>query len=334
MDDDRRVAEASVVPYEGMADSGQRVPHIIIGVPDVALADFVTQNRTSIMAKLMEEGAIIFRGFEVEGRQGFDRFAKGISDNRADYTYRSTPRTALGENVFTATEYPQSEQIPLHSENSYQTRWPLLISFFCEIVAETGGQTSLADLRRVSSEIDAHLLRKFSDNGVEYIRHYRPYVDIPWQIVFQTEQKSEVEKYCADNGIKFDWLDDGTLRTSQICQGTAAHPVTGEKVFFNQAHLFHVSSLGEDAASALLDIFGEGKLPRHARFGNGDEISEAELAHVRAAFDRCATNIHWQRGDVALIDNMQFAHGRRPFTGPRTVLTIMLDPYEGADGDA
>ena len=50
------------------------------------------------------------------------------------------------------------------------------------------------------------------------------------------------------------------------------HPVTGEKGWFNQANLFHVSALGEDG-KMLIDQLGVNNLPRNAYFGDGSEIT-------------------------------------------------------------
>lgn len=64
-----------------------------------------------------------------------------------------------------------------------------------------------------------------------------------------------------------------------------------------------------------------------AFFGDGAQIPRATLQGIRAAFDREAVNIDWRPGDVALLDNMRVAHGRRSFTGERRVFTALLDPY-------
>ncbi len=44
----------------------------------------------------------------------------------------------------------------------------------------------------------------------------------------------------------------------------------------------------------------------------------AELA------DELSFDLAWQAGDVALIDNYQVMHGRRPFKGQRRVLASLV----------
>jgi alpha-ketoglutarate-dependent taurine dioxygenase len=116
------------------------------------------------------------------------------------------------------------------------------------------------------------------------------------------------------------------LFTSQISQGAASHPVSGERVFFNQAHLFHLSSLGENAAKAFRELYGP-RVPRQTYFGDGEEIPIEDLTTIREAFNRAKVIFPWQSGDVLLVDNMQVAHGRRPFKGERKVIVALMESY-------
>jgi len=201
------------------------------------------------------------------------------------------------------------------------------------VPAESGGETPIADMRRVSAAIGPALLDKFEVNRVRYVRHYRPRVDLAWETVFQTADRQQLAQFCTDNDIVHEWLDKETLRTVQVCQGTAYHPDTGERVFFNQAHLFHRSSLGAAASKAMTDAFGHDRLPRNAYFGDGSELQAEDLEHIRAAYRTEASSFKWRSGDVLLLDNMQVAHGRMPFKGKRRVLAALLDPVPAPGGN-
>ncbi len=294
---------------------------------DRDLGALVQMHAGAIEERLLEQGALLFRGFDVQDADGFNRLVEAASQEKLDYVYGSTPRTALGNRIFTATEYPAAQEIPLHNENAYQRVWPLKIALCCLVPAATGGETPIADMRRVSAAIGAGLLEKFAARRVRYVRHYRPFTDVPWQRVFQTDDRDVLARFCAAHDISHEWLDGETLRTAQVCQGTARHPVLGEQVFFNQAHLFHISSVAPDVAQSMIDIFGVDRLPRQTYYGDGQEIPLAELSAVRAAFRAESLVFPWCAGDVLLLDNMQFAHGRRPFTGTRKVLAALMDSH-------
>jgi alpha-ketoglutarate-dependent taurine dioxygenase len=310
-----------------LQDSHSRMPLVLEpSTIEKDLAALLTGQQAALQAALLEHGALLFRGFRVEDVSDFERFVSITGWRHLDYTYRSTPRKSVTARVYTATEYPPELEIPLHNENSYQHEWPNKLAFCCLQPAASGGETPLADMRRVNAALGEPLLEQFERRGVQYIRHYRPYFDLDWQTVFQTEDPRELSRFCDTHGIIHEWLEDRTLRTIQTSQGVARHPVLRERTFFNQAHLFHVSSLGEEGANALIELFGRDRLPRHACFGDGGEIPLAELATIRQAFAAAAIAFNWEMGDILLIDNMQAAHGRRPYRGARSVVAALLDP--------
>jgi hypothetical protein len=260
----------------------------------------------------------------VHNIEDFDGFVGAIGPERLDYVYGSTPRTSIGDRIFTATEYPPAQEIPLHNENSFQREWPLKLALCCLTPAISGGETPIADMRTVTAAIGTALLERLEARRVRYVRHYHPHVDVPWQKVFRTDDPAVVASYCDVHEIAYEWLAGDILRTTQVSQGTALHPVTGERVFFNQAHLFHNSSVGDAGARAMLKVFGPDRLPRQTYYGDAGEFTAEELATIRTAFQRASWSFPWQAGDVLLLDNMRFAHGRRPFKGARKVIVALL----------
>jgi hypothetical protein len=291
------------------------------------LADLIAGNPSEWNDKLLEHGALLFRGFAVHDVNGFDLFIRALSSSRSDYVYGSTPRQAIGDRIFTASEFPPAHEIPLHNENAYQRVWPLKVSFCCLQAAASGGQTPIADMRRVQAGIGERLIDLFERRGVMYVRHYHPSVDVPWQQAFRTDDPQELADFCLSQGIEHDWLDGNLLRTIQVCQGAAYHPLTRERVFFNQAHLFHASSMGPEMLSAMCQLFGPERLPRQALFGDGSEIPVDHAQRIRTAFRDAGFAFGWNTGDVLLLDNMRFAHGRRSFKGSRRLIAALTDPH-------
>jgi len=214
----------------------------------------------------------------------------------------------------------------LHNENSYSHAWPLRIWFFCHQPAQAGGATPIADSREVASRLDPALVKRFADLGVMYVRNYRQGMDLPWQEVFQTQDKADVERFCGEAGISCEWRGE-ELRTRQVCQGVVQHPQTGATIWFNQAHLFHPTALGEEIREALLEVYGTEGLPRYACYGDGSPIADSDLATIRDAYRAGMVDVAWEQGDVLLLDNVLVAHGRRPYTPPRRVLVAMTDSF-------
>ena len=228
--------------------------------------------------------------------------------------------------VYTSTEYPPHQHIPLHNEQAYTREWPMKIWFYCGQAPEEGGYTPIADSREVYRRIPACIREHFNRKQVMYMRNYGNGLDVPWQKVFNTEDPAVVEAFCRTNGILYEWKADGELRTRQVAQAIAVHPLTGETVWFNQAHLFHVSNLEPAVREDLLAVVAEEDLPRNACYGDGSPIESDLLDEIRDVYRSVAVQFSWQEGDVMMLDNMLAAHGRTPFKGRRQILVAMAEP--------
>lgn len=286
--------------------------------------EWVKENKTFLEEQLIKYGGVLLRNFNVNSISEYNRIVQVFTPDLLDYIYRSTPRTKLGGKIYTATEYPADRVIPLHNENAYSRSWPKKIFFFSAIVAAEGGETPIADSRKVYKKIDSKIKEKFEKYGVMYTRNYTKGIDLSWQEVFQTEAKEDVEKYCKESDIEFEWKT-GTpeLTTRQTCQASLVHPMSGEAVWFNQAHLFHISSLDEDSRRSLINELGESNLPRNASYGNGEAIEKDTLDHIRNVYDEEKIIFKWHRGDILILDNILMAHGRETYKGERKVAVAM-----------
>lgn len=290
------------------------------------IANFYLDNREYLKRKILTHGGVLLRNFDITSLSEFNKLLGILSPQLLDYNYRSTPRTKIAEKIYTTTEYPRDRRIPFHNECSFSLAWPSKLYFFCVIPAEVGGETALADSRAVLRKISPSIVKEFENNGVMYVRRYRKGLDLPWQEVFQTETKSEVERYCKDNLIDCEWGDgEVELTTRQTCQATLQSPQTDEKVWFNQAHLFHHSAMNSIESSALEELIQDGGYPRDTLFGNGEEIPIEMLEEIHAAYESERLEFRWKKRDVLIIDNILMAHSRNSYEGNRKIVVSMGD---------
>jgi alpha-ketoglutarate-dependent taurine dioxygenase len=292
-------------------------------LPGLDLARWLVGSRAQIRADLDRYGAVLLTGFAVDDPVAFGAAARTITPDLLDYLERAAQRTEVADKVFTSTEFAADQWIPLHHEMSYSHNWPALVYFYCDVPPGSGGATPLASERAVFGRIPADIKARFQRDGVRYIRNSGAELDLPWQEVFQTTDRAEVEAYCRRSGTEWEWTGADGLRTTAIRQATARHPRTGEEVWFNHAHLFHVSNMPPEVAAALLSDVGEHGLPRNVFYGDGEPIPGEVVSLIGGLYREAAISFPWRHGDVLIVDNHLAVHGREPFTGNRRVLVAM-----------
>lgn len=302
---------------------GQTLPLVIQCHQKHSLMDLDVNMKEAALHHLGKAGGVLFRNFLLPSPLEFKRFAASFGKPLASYEFGSTPRSKVFSGVYSSTEYPAHQSIPLHNEQSYTRQWPDWIWFHCMKPSQTGGKTPIADSRLVFQRIPVAIRNEFMRRELLYVRNYSAALDVPWQQVFNTHDRAQVERYCSQQGIEWEWKPDGELRTRQRCQAALQHPATHEWVWFNQAHLFHVSGIEPSVRAALTQAVGEENLPRNVYFGDGAPIPDNMLDVVRQVYAQTAIAFPWCAGDVMMLDNHLVAHGRNPFTGDRKVIVAM-----------
>ncbi len=315
-------------PFKTSFFSEDRALPLVVepGGQAVDLIDWTKANRDVLDRWLHQFGAVLFRGFPLDDVAVFQTFLAAASDNLLDYKERSSPRTAVGSKVYTSTDYPPSQDIFLHNENSYQQVWPMRLFFYCCIEPEAGGETPIADCRRIYARIRPDIRDKFAEKGIMYLRNFDKWSSVPWQTVFQTDDKSLVETHCKEKGLRIEWRGDDALRTRAVRPLVDKHPATGESTWFNHAAFFHISTLPALLREAILDEYDEEDLPTNSYYGDGSPIEPETLDHLREIYLDEKVLFPWRQGDALIVDNMLAAHGREPFKGKRKILVSMADP--------
>jgi alpha-ketoglutarate-dependent taurine dioxygenase len=289
------------------------------------LIDQITAGRDHIRARLHDSGAVLLRGFDPGGVDGFAAAVRALSGEPLAYTERSSPRSSVKGHIYTSTDYPPAEEIFFHNENSYRISWPMTLFFHCIQPPREGGATPLSDIRQVLKAIDPSVREQFSRRGWMLVRNFDAEFGLPWQEVFGTQDRDEVMRYCHANAIEAEWGANGRLRTTSVRKAIYRHPETRDEVWFNHAAFFHLSTLPRDAQEGLRELFAEQDLPSNTYFGDGEPIPDDVIEHIRACYRDAAVRFDYHEGDVLIIDNMLTAHGREPFTPPRQVVVAMTE---------
>ncbi len=323
--DTTRLVDTRFMP--GLEDS---LPLVLVpAVDNVDLAEWASSHRAEIEAHLDRYGALLFRGFGLDGAEDFERVASAIVPELFA-EYGDLPTEPTSERIYGSTPYPADKMILFHNESSHLPQWPLRQFFSCVIPSETGGETPLLDCRKLCDALDPELLEEFASKGLMYVRNFSEGVDVPWQEFFHTADKGEVEQVCNEAGMTAEWTSGDGLRVSNVAPAVTTHPRTGDRVFFNQVQLHHARCLDPETRSALQQLFSEDELPRNVHFGDGTPIGDEVIDRLGELYEELCVEFPWEAGDLIVLDNMLVAHARRPFGGPRKILVAMAEMTSAA----
>jgi alpha-ketoglutarate-dependent taurine dioxygenase len=322
-----RLSQKELVVNEYL-DHGRQFPLVIRpNTNNISLPDWAGNSRAYIERELGKHGAILFRGFNVNLVSEFERFIRAISGGILEYNERSSPRSQISGHIYTSTDYPPDKQIFLHNEQSYNLVFPMKIFFFCAKAPEKEGATPIADTRKVFERITDQIRERLMERKYMYVRNFGDGFGLSWQETFRTGQKSEVEKYCRDNQIEWEWKPGNRLKTRQVREVAIKHPRTQEWAWFNHLTFFHNSTLDQKLQAAVMTAFVEEDLPNNTYYGDGCPIEEEVMDHLRDAYQKEKVRFDWEEGDILMLDNILAAHGRESFEGERRVAVGMAEPW-------
>lgn len=330
------------IQFEGLKSYGDFPVVITSQESSVDFNDFmqiIKQNNKTIAQALLKHGALLFRGFPVKSAKDFSTVIETLSFGKfVNYIGGDSPRDKVENGVYTSTEAPPSFHIPLHQELSFIKHFPKHIYFYCETPPIANGETIIADARRVYHAFDKKFINKFEGNGLKYISRYyykskmMEWVNRlqrshkSWIEVFETHEKGEVEQKCLANDFAWQWLRNDWLEIQQTRPAIFQHPLTQEKVWFNQAHLydFNPRLLGiKRYIGAKLFYFQKRTRLHEVQFSDGTRIPRKDFYYILDTLQENTVYFPWQQGDVLVLDNILAMHGRAPFNGKRRILTAL-----------
>jgi len=293
-------------------------------------ARWVAEHRDALHAAVAEHGSLLVRGLDLRDAAATEAVFRQLGSLMTEREAFAS-RRSYAQGVYSSSKWPPNQPMCVHHELSYAIEFPRLMMFSCLTAPTGGGATSVADSPAVLRALPAELVERFERVGWLLTRNYNDDFGASVTEAFGTEDRPAIESYCRANAIEFEWQPDGALRTRQRRSAVIAHPLAGQRCWFNQIAFLNQWTINPEVREYLVDLYGEDGLPFNTRFGNGDPIG-ADVVHViNEVYEAHTACERWQAGDLMLVDNVRTAHGRESFEGPREVVVAMADAVRWAD---
>ena len=295
----------TIMPHVHLPAPGQ--PQVVVE-PDAerGIADI---DPALIIDLYKAYGALLFRGFGADVPQ-FRDFAQQFCTTAVVNESPGRQPIDLAGNIHTVDG--GSGAFSLHPELSREPWKPDTAFFTCLSAPSRGGQTTICDGVALVRALPEPLRKALENRRLLYIKPTWPSLLEYW---LGTPNPSDAQLAAppAQCPYYFRRFDDGFI--GRVFSRPMLHkPMFTDELAFGNFLLFA--------------RFNHGR-PDHPVLDDGHPVPEAWLQAIKTTGDRLSVAVHWQVGDVLMLDNTRFMHGRTAIIDPGERLIASYFGYLG-----
>jgi len=254
-----------------------------------------TLSTAEVIEGFQRFGAVLFRGFEydLEALSRFtarycSRFVRNESGRRGMVSADGTTQTVnLGQEAF-----------PLHPELSRVPWRPDIAWFACSRPPPEGGETLVCDGAAVADGLSAQIRASLEGRRVTYCEETPVGAFTDW-LGIPPPDDATLALISSDSPFRFERRGQKIFRSFSV--PFLHRPLFGDRLVFGNFLLFARFMLNTRAFPT---------------FEDGSIIPDEIVAEIKAVSDRLTVAHAWRQGDVLMLDNSRFLHGRNPVPDP------------------
>lgn len=277
--------------------------------------DFTDRNElaTAIRKQWQEKGLVVLARTGMQHLSELQNWGEIIFSDFTTYKGGSAPRNKWSKNVFGIDDTPVHLDMCYHNEACYLPTFPQCFVIGALAAPAEGGATLLSDnLATTTALLKTPLGQALKAKGIRYIRNMtdkhagEQAVYKHWQDTFDTELREDAERFASTQGWDYEWLPNGTLRTSYVVDAFEHHETLDQDVYF----------AGLVSHAAFFDqwypfnTLPDQERPFTMELGDGTPLSDEDISTVYAAYNGVSLALTWQQADLAIIDNLRWSHAR------------------------
>jgi hypothetical protein len=242
--------------------------------------------------------------------------ATQVLKNERKYEGGANPRNIIEKNVYEVGA-PLAASLHYHHEMAYIGSSTKMVSFMAHKMPSEGGATFVSDNCQATDALMAtDFGQKLKKLGLCYHRDltdrdaFVGRLDIGvynhWQQSMLTDNQDEAIAEARSRGLEAEWGPDRKLKTRYYISAFEYFPHLDRNLLY--------ASLADDDAWfdswPLVQHLPPEERPLKLTFGDDSEMSAEEKQLFLDIYDDFGIPINWKVGDIALICNYRFAHGR------------------------
>lgn len=236
-------------------------------------------------------GVLLFRGFGVDYEK-MKTFAEKFSSR---FVLDKDRPIVDPRNKYVTLVDPGMHYVSPHCENANSPFRPDVIWFCCGVPAAQGGETLFWDGVKVWQELSEELRQLFIEKKIKFLQKF-PAAD--WKRFLGVGATLADVKRTLNGipGLTYNINEDQSISIEYVCSAVVKTKYGNQDAFANS-------------------LIAEYKNPKGVvTFADGSPIPSTVINQIQQVMNNFTEVILWQTGDLVMIDNSRFLHGRRSFT--------------------
>jgi len=282
-------------------------------------------------------------------------YGREILGENMKYEGGANSRMPIARNVYD-TGAPKEAYLHYHHEMAYVSESTEALCFCCAASCDDPdkGWTFLSHNAPVTEDImKTELGRKLKERGICYIRCLTDEEAInagemsasgvynTWQRSFGVDTVEEVEKLARAKGLVLEWGPGRYLRTKFYTSAFEYCPVLKKNMLYssiadNGSWFDTWPGVMELPDMESFETATPEQKPLLITYGDDTPFTEEELRLYADVYDRHGIPLRWKQGDIAVVCNRRFAHGRPAYflnEGEERTLGVVLGRMFKREGE-